>query len=142
MASLNSVHYIGFSLYFDVFKSRKIISRFPKRWIICNYDVECILTSLNDLYTIYDKLNDLERWMCFDYVERFVLFLNDLKGSMALPAGKKVPRKITLELFLPLKSQQWALPHKSPYENSSGERNIALQQIKNGNKIWNNENKG
>ena len=44
--------------------------------------------------------------MCFDYVQRFVLLLNDLKGSMKLPAGKNVPRKIALELFLPLKSQQ------------------------------------
>ena len=27
--------------------------------LICNYDVECNLTTLNDLYTIYDTLRDL-----------------------------------------------------------------------------------
>ena len=28
-------------------------------WLIYNYNVECILTTLNDLHTIYDTLNDL-----------------------------------------------------------------------------------
>ena len=27
--------------------------------MIFNYNVECILTTLNDLYTIHDTLNDL-----------------------------------------------------------------------------------
>ena len=68
---------------------------FVQRWMICNYDVECILyvqwfvlrwmiyTNLNILY--------LQRWMCFDYVERFALLLNDLEGSMKLPPGKYPP---------------------------------------------------
>ena len=38
-----------------------------QRWMICNYDVKCILTTLNDLYTIYDTLNALH------YVEWFAL---------------------------------------------------------------------
>ena len=29
--------------------------------------------------------------MCFDYVERFTLLLNDLDGSMKLPPGKYPP---------------------------------------------------
>ena len=40
---------------------------FVQRWMICNYDDECILTTLNDLCTIYDTLNALY------YVEWFVL---------------------------------------------------------------------
>ena len=44
-----------------------MISHFSERWLICNYDVECILTTLNDLYTVYETLNDLQ------YVEWFVL---------------------------------------------------------------------
>ena len=55
--NVNGVHYIGIPLYFN-YKSCTIISQFLKRWIICNYDAECILTTLNDLY----------------YIESFVLF--------------------------------------------------------------------
>ena len=40
---------------------------FVLRWMICNYDDECNLTTLNDLYMIYDTLNYLY------YVEWFVL---------------------------------------------------------------------
>ena len=102
LANLNGVRYIGFPLYFDVYKSCTIISRFPIRWMICNYDVVITIHNyyvewfVHDLWyvecfglrwMIYTKLNNLylQRWMCFDYVERFTLLLNDLYSSMKLP---------------------------------------------------------
>ena len=42
------------------------MSQYSERWMICSYNVECILTTLNDLYRIYDTFNDLY------YVEWFV----------------------------------------------------------------------
>ena len=39
-----------------------------------------ICTNLNILY--------LQRRMCFEYVERFALLLNDLEGLMKIPPGK------------------------------------------------------
>ena len=57
--------------------------------MICNYDTECILTTLNDLYRIYDTLNDLY------YVELFALLLSDLNGSLKL-----LPRKYLQQDFL------------------------------------------
>ena len=50
-----------------LFDDFQIVEWFLQRWMICNYDVECILATLNDLYTIYDTLNALH------YVEWFVL---------------------------------------------------------------------
>ena len=51
--------------------------------------------------------------MCFDYVERFALLLDDLDGSMKLPPGKYPPENCLESKFsLPWKSQQWKLPHK------------------------------
>ena len=37
-----------------------------------------------------NKLN-LQKWICFSYVERFALLLNDLNGSMKLATGKYLP---------------------------------------------------
>ena len=37
--------------------------------------------------------------MCFDYVERFTLLLNDLDGSMKLPPGKYPPENCLGFLF-------------------------------------------
>ena len=94
--------YFGFPLYFDVYKSRTIISPFSKRWMICttfnNLWLRCrmyfnyaewfvlrwmICTNMSKLY--------LQRWMCFDYVERFAVLLNDLDGSVKPSPGKHHP---------------------------------------------------
>ena len=53
-----------------------------------------ICTILNNLY--------LQPGMCFDYVERFALLLNDLDGSTKLPPGKYPPENC-LEIFSPMK---------------------------------------
>ena len=74
--TLNGVHYICFPLHFNVYKSRTIISRFSKRWMICNYDVECILTTLNDLY--YVEWFVLTWKFCTCNVECFLTMLKDL----------------------------------------------------------------
>ena len=112
---------------------------FALRWIICNYYVECVLTTLNDLHTIYGTLNDLY------YVEWFVLswIICTHKVECILATLKNfhycwmiwtvqwnfllenISRKIAFEISLPWKSQQWTLPHKkiSPVK-------IAPHQIK------------
>ena len=41
-----------------LFPDFRNVEWFVQRWLNCNYDVECISTTLNDLYTIYDTLND------------------------------------------------------------------------------------
>ena len=53
-----------------------------------------ICTNLNNLY--------LQRWMRFDYSERFALLLNDLDGLMKLPPGKYPPEN-SLGIFSPMK---------------------------------------
>ena len=35
-----------------LFQDFQNLEWFVKRWMICNYDVECILTALNDLYYV------------------------------------------------------------------------------------------
>ena len=51
-----------------------------------------ICTNLNNLY--------LQRGMCFDYVERFELLLNDLESLMKLPPGEQPPEN-RLKISLP-----------------------------------------
>ena len=80
-----------------------------------------ICAKLNNLY--------LQRWMCFDYVERFALLLNDLNGSMKLLPGKN-PLENCLETFSPWKSQQWTLPHEKTSLLKIPPVKTALQQIK------------
>ena len=65
---------------------------FVLRWMIC--------TNLKILY--------LQRWMFFDYVERFALLLNDLEGSMKLPSGKYHP-EICLGIYFPTKIQTMSI---------------------------------
>ena len=62
---------------------------------------------------ICNKLNNLywQCWMCFEYVERFPLLLNDLNGSMKLYHGKHSPEDCH-RYFLPGKSAKWTLPCK------------------------------
>ena len=74
--TLNGVHYISFPLYFDVYISRTTISQFSKRWMICNYDVECILTTLNDLS--YVEWFVLTWIFCICNVECVLTMLKDL----------------------------------------------------------------
>ena len=132
---VSSGQYIGFWLYFDAYKSRTIISRFSKRWMICNYNVECILTTLNDLYTIYDTFNALH------YVELFVLLWIIYTYKVLGLLGKiwtvhwnflleVIPQKIASELSLPWESQQWTLSHNTSLLVKIPLVKIALQQIK------------
>ena len=106
---------------------------FVQRWMICNYDVECILYVQWFVlrWMIYTKLNILylQCWMCFDYVEIFTLLLNDLEGSMKLPPGRYPPESC-LGIFSPWKSQQWILLHEKtpPCGNSSGNNFFATNE--------------
>ena len=102
----------------QLFHNFQSVEWFAQHWMICNYDVKCILTALTDLFTVNDTFNALYyvewfvlSWMCFEYIERFALLLNNLKGSMKLPPGKYPPED-WLRTSLPWKSQKWTLPHK------------------------------
>ena len=53
-----------------------------------------ICTILNNFY--------LQRGMCFDYIERFVMLLNHLNGSMKLPL-EKYPPENCLVIASPMK---------------------------------------
>ena len=86
---------------------------FVLRWVIC--------TNLNILY--------LQRWMCFDHVERFALLLNDLEGSMKLAPGKYALENC-LGIFSPMKIPtmfiaKWENP---PCGNSSGNNCFATNE--------------
>ena len=83
---------------------------FVLRWTIC--------TNLNILY--------LQRWMCFHYVERFALLLNDFDGSMKLPLGTHPPENF-LGIFSPLKIPTMNIaPWKNPHgRNSAGNNYFA-----------------
>ena len=80
-----------------------------------------ICTNLNNLY--------LQRGMCFDYVERFELLLNDLESLMKLPPGEQPPEN-RLKISLPWKSQPWTLLHKKNPFVEIPPVIIALQQSK------------
>ena len=78
---------------------------------------------------IYANLNILylQRWMCFDNVERFALFLNDLEGSMKLSPGKYSPENC-LGIFSMMKIP--TLPHMKTPLAETPPLIIALQQMK------------
>ena len=119
---------------------------FAQRWVICNYDVECILTTFNGLYTICDMLNTLY------YVERFVLswiictynvecVLTTLKDfhwcwmtrtvvkRFETSSWKILPRKLP-KTFSPMKILTVNIaPYEGfPCENSSGENSLAAHK--------------
>ena len=137
MKNVNGVHYIGFPLYFN-YKSCSIIScsQFSKHWLTCNYDAECILTTLNDLY--YVEWFVLSWVICiynvecfFDYVDRFALLFCWMIWTVQwnfLP--KNITRKIASEFSLPWKPQLWTLPHKKSLLVEIPLVIIALQQTK------------
>ena len=66
---------------------------FVLRWMIC--------TNLNILF--------LQRWMCFGFVERFALLLNDLEGSIKLSPGK-LPRNFPFHENLINEYCPWETP--------------------------------
>ena len=80
-----------------------------------------ICTIFNNFY--------LQRGMCFDYVERFALLLNDLDGSMKFPPVKYPPENY-LGIFFPMKIPKWKLPHKQTPLVEIPPLIIALQQTK------------
>ena len=83
------------------------------RWMIC--------TNLNILY--------LQRWMYFDFVERFALLLNDLEGSIKLSPGN-YPLENCLGIFPSMKiSLMNIAPEKPPFVETPSVT-IALQQMK------------
>ena len=103
-----------------------------QRRMIGNYEVKCILTTLNDLHCVESFVLT---WIictcnveCVLTVERFALLLNDLDGSMKLL--ENIPRKTASEFSLPCKSQQWILPHKKTPQVEIPTVIIALQQMK------------
>ena len=133
--TLNGVHYICFPLHFNVYKSRTIISRFSKRWMICNYDVECILTTLNDLY--YVEWFVLTWKFCTCNVECFLTMLKDLHCCWMIWRVQwnflleNILPKITSEFTFPRKSKQWALPLEETPLVETPPVIIALKQMKN-----------
>ena len=114
MTSLNGAHSTGFPLYTLIINPARLfhdqnIEWFVRCWMICNYDVKRILTTLDDLYCIEwfiprwiicTNLNNLylQRWMCFVYVEKCAQLLNDLDGSSFLL--ENIPRKTASEFSL------------------------------------------
>ena len=96
------------------------------RWIICNYDIECILITFNNLYTIYDTLNDLYyfQWfvlswiVCTYKIESVLAKLKDLHCCWMIWTVQRnfllgnISRNIALEISLLWKSQPWTLPHE------------------------------
>ena len=99
---------------------------FALRWIICHDDVECILITFNDLYTIYDTLNYLYyfQWfvlswiICTYKIESVLAKLKDLHCCWMIWTVQwnflleNISRNIALEISLLWKSQPWTLPHK------------------------------
>ena len=128
MTNLNGAHFTGFSLYTLIINPARLfhdqkIEWFVRCWMICNYDVKHILTTLDHLYCvewfiprwiICTNLNNLylQRWMCFVYFEKCAQLFNDLGGSMKFPPGKYPPENC-LGIISPMKSRQEnVLPHK------------------------------
>ena len=133
--TLNGVHYISFPLYFDVYISRTTISQISKRWMICNYDVECILTTLNDLY--YVEWFVLTWIFCICNVECVLTMLKDLHCCWMIWRVQwnflleNMPWKIASEFSLPWKSQPCSLPNEKIPLVETLPVIIALQQMKN-----------
>ena len=133
--TLNGVHCISFPLYFDVYISRTTISQISKRWMICNYDVECILTTLNDLY--YVEWFVLTWIFCICNVECVLTMLKDLHCCWMIWRVQwnflleNMPWKIASEFSLPWKSQPCSLPNEKIPLVETLPVIIALQQMKN-----------
>ena len=68
--------------------------------------------------------------MCFDYVERFALLLNDLERSMKLPP-RKYPAENCLGVFSAIKFPTKKLPSEKTRLAETSPVIIALQQLKN-----------
>ena len=68
--------------------------------------------------------------MCFDYVERFALLLNNLERSMKLPP-RKYPTENFLGIFSPMKISTKKLPSEKTHLVETSPGIIALQQLKN-----------
>ena len=67
--------------------------------------------------------------MCFEYIERFALLLNDLVGSMKFPSGKYPPEDC-LGTFSPMQIPTMNIaPWKTPLVETPPVI-IALQQMK------------
>ena len=133
-ATLNGAHYICFPLYFDVYKSRTIISRFSKRWMICNDDVECILTTLNDLY--YAEWFVPSWIFCICNFEFVLTILKDLRCCSMIWMVQwnflleNIPWNIVSEFSLPWKSQPCSLPNEKIPVVETPPVLITLQQMK------------
>ena len=68
--------------------------------------------------------------MCFDYVERFALLLNDLERSMKFPP-RKYPAENCLGVFSAIKFPRKKLPSEKTRLAETSPVIIALQQLKN-----------
>ena len=108
---------------------------FAQRWMICNYDVECILTTLNDLY--YVEWFVLTWIFCSCNVEECVLtMLKDLPCCWMIWRVQwnflleNILLKIASEFSLPWKFQQWTLPSEKTPHVETLLVIIALQQMK------------
>ena len=107
---------------------------FVQRWMICNYDVECILTTLNELY--YVEWFVLTWIFCTSNVECVLTMLKELHCCSMIWRVQwnflleNILRKIPLEFSLPWKSQQWTLPHEKNNHVETPLLIIALQQMK------------
>ena len=116
-----------------LFHNFQNVQWFVHCWMICNYDVKRILTRLNNLYCvewftlrwiICTNLNNLylQRWICFDYVEKFAQLLNDF-------LLENIPRKIAWEFSLLWNPNSEHCPiRKTPCGNSSGNNSFATNE--------------
>ena len=68
--------------------------------------------------------------MCFDYVERFALLLNDLERSMKLPP-RKYPAENCVGIYSPTKISTKKLPSEKTHLVETSPGISALQQLKN-----------
>ena len=107
---------------------------FVQRWMICNYDVECILYMFSDLY--YVEWFILTWIFCTCNLECVLTMLKDLhcywmtwrvQWNFLL---EDIPRKVASEFSPPWKSQQWILLHEKnpPCGNSSGNNFFATNE--------------
>ena len=117
----------------SLFHDFQNVEWFVQCWMICNCDVECILTTLNDLYNV--EWFVLTWIFCTCNVECVLTMLKDLHCYWMVWRVQwnflleNIPRKIASEFSLSWKSLQWTLPHeKTPLVR--GFLIIALQQMK------------
>ena len=135
---VSTVSVFHFTLVFinpaRLFHDSQIVEWFVQRWMICNYDVKCILTTLNDFY--YVEWFVLTWIFCTWNVECVLTMLKDLRCCWMIWRVKwnflleNIPWKVALEFSFPWKSQQCSLPNEQTPPVETPLVIIVLQQMK------------